>query len=92
MWHERAETMVKLITQADGEVFAAPGDIADPDAVEHVFQQFDERYGGIVIVVNDAGVIIKDSLDDTDLERWNRILAVNLTADFLTIKQAIERM
>jgi len=31
-------------------------------------------------------------LDDTDLERWNRILAVNLTADFLTIKQAIERM
>ena len=30
MWHERAETMVKLITQADGEVFAAPGDIADP--------------------------------------------------------------
>ena len=59
MWHERAETMVKLITQADGEVFAAPGDIADPDAVEHVFQQFDEHYGGIDILVNDAGVITR---------------------------------
>ena len=31
-------------------------------------------------------------MDDTDLERWNRILAVNLTADFLTIKQAVKRM
>lgn len=48
--------------------------------------------GGIDILVNVAGIIIKDSLDDTDLERWNRILAVNLTADFLTIKQAVKRM
>lgn len=89
---KRAETTVKLITQAGGEAFAAPGDISDPDTVEHVFQQLDERYGGIDILVNDAGIIIKDSLDDTDLERWNRILAVNLTADFLTIKQAVKRM
>ena len=89
---ERAEATVELITQAGGEAFTAPGDIADPDTVEHVFQQLDEHYGGIDILVNDAGIIIKDSLDDTDLERWNRILAVNLTADFLTIKQAARRM
>ena len=89
---ERAENTVKLITHAVGEAFAAPGDISDPDTVEHVFQQLDEHYGGIDILVNDAGIIIKDSLDDTDLERWNRILAVNLTADFLTIKQAVKRM
>ncbi|WP_432624706.1 SDR family NAD(P)-dependent oxidoreductase, partial [Bifidobacterium sp.] len=89
---ERAETTVELITQAGGEAFTAPGDIADPDTVEHVFQQLDEHYDGIDILVNDAGIIIKDTLDDTDLERWNRILAVNLTADFLTIKQAVRRM
>ena len=52
---------------------------------------------GVKVAVNDivperAEIIIKDSLDDTDLERWNRILAVNLTADFLTIKQAVKRM
>lgn len=52
---------------------------------------------GVKVAVNDivperAGIIIKDSLDNTDLERWNRILAVNLTADFLTIKQAVKRM
>ena len=89
---ERAKTTVSLITQAGGEAFAAPGDIADPDTVEHVFQQLDGHYGGIDILVNDAGIIIKNSLDDTNLERWNRILAVNLTADFLTIKQAVKRM
>ena len=89
---ERAEATVGLITQAGGDAFAAPGDIADPDTVEHIFQQLDERYGGIDILANVAGIIIKDSLDDTDLERWNRILAVNLTADFLTIRQAVKRM
>ena len=68
------------------------GDIADPTVVEDLFRQLDERFGGIDILVNVAGIIIKDSLDDTDLERWNRILAVNLTADFLTIKQAVKRM
>ena len=85
---ERAENTVKLIADAGGEAFAAIGDIADPTVVEDLFRQLDERFGGIDILVNVAGIIIKDSLDDTDLERWNRILAVNLTADFLTIKQA----
>ena len=89
---ERAENTVKLIADAGGEAFAAIGDIADPTVVEDLFRQLDERFGGIDILVNVAGIIIKDSLDDTDLERWNRILAVNLTADFLTIKQAVKRM
>ena len=89
---ERAEATVGLITQAGGEAFAALGDISNPSTVERVFQQLDEHYGGIDILVNDAGIIIKDTLDNTDLERWNRILAVNLTADFLTIKQAVKRM
>jgi len=89
---ERAENTVKLVADAGGEAFAAIGDIADPTVVEDLFRQLDERFGGIDILVNVAGIIIKDSLDDTDLERWNRILAVNLTADFLTIKQAVKRM
>ena len=89
---ERAENTVKLIADAGGEAFAAIGDIADPTVVEDLFRQLDERFGGIDILVNVAGIIIKDSLDDTDPERWNRILAVNLTADFLTIKQAVKRM
>ena len=64
---ERAENTVKLIADAGGEAFAAIGDIADPTVVEDLFRQLDERFGGIDILVNAAGIIIKDSLDDPDL-------------------------
>ena len=92
MWHERAETMVKLITQADGEVFAAPGDIADPRRGRTRLPTVRRTLRRHRHPRQRRGRHHKDLLDDTDLERWNRILAVNLTADFLTIKQAVKRM
>lgn len=56
---ERAENTVKLIADAGGEAFAAIGDIADPTVVEDLFRQLDERFGGIDILVNVAGIIIR---------------------------------
>ena len=92
---ERAQhTKQHIENEADaqGRVITCKADVTDETQVNELAQTTANTFGGIDILVNVAGIIIKDSLDDTDLERWNRILAVNLTADFLTIKQAVKRM
>ena len=70
---ERAENTVKLIADAGGEAFAAIGDIADPTVVEDLFRQLDERFGGIDIPVNVAGIIIKCLWSNKRVRRHHQI-------------------
>ncbi len=48
-----------------------------------------ETTGRLDIVVNAAGIEIEKTIDDTSLEDWNRIFAVNVTGTFLTSKHAL---
>jgi NAD(P)-dependent dehydrogenase (short-subunit alcohol dehydrogenase family) len=48
--------------------------------------------GRLDILVNNAGIINRKSLNDTSLEAWNRLMAINLTGTFLGIQQAAPLM
>ena len=77
---ERAENTVKLIADAGGEAFAAIGDIADPTVVEDLFRQLDERFGGIDILVNVAGITIKQAVKRMRKQHYGRIVNVSSIA------------
>ncbi len=74
------------------DVFAAPGDVANPDDVAWIFQHVDEKAGRLDVLVNNAGVEPVSSILDHSLEDWRRALDVNLTAAFLCTQQAGRRM
>lgn len=90
------------IGQAVAQLLASKGvkvavnDIV-PERAENTVKLIADAGGEAFAAIGDIAdpTVVEDlfrQLDDTDLERWNRILAVNLTADFLTIKQAVKRM
>ena len=64
-------------------------DVTSEDSVKAAFDQVRDQAGGLDILVNAAGIEIEKTIEDTSLEEWNRIFAVNVTGTFLVSKHAL---
>ena len=90
---QQADTVVEAISGCGQRALAVQADVADPDAVEHLFRECDEQLGTLTALVNNAGIVgDKARLDEIGLARFERILAVNVTGTFLCCKAAVQRM
>ena len=67
-------------------------DVADPEAVEQAVAAAVDAFGGLDVVVNVAGTYTMSRLEDRSIERWERILAVNLTGPMLVTKAALPHL
>ncbi len=61
---------------------------SEPEVVAGI-EAIDAARGRLDIVVNAAGIELEKTVDDTSLDEWNRIFAVNVTGTFLTSKHAL---
>jgi NAD(P)-dependent dehydrogenase (short-subunit alcohol dehydrogenase family) len=77
------ETSAQTVAQALN-TRAYPADVADPEAVQRMIQQIAADFGGLDIVVNNAGVEYKSPMLETPVAEWQRTLDVNLSAAFYT--------
>jgi len=67
-------------------------DITDAAVVESVMSTLGAEYGALHILVNAAGIEIEKTIEDTSLDEWNHIFAVNVTGTFLVSKYALPLM
>lgn len=67
-------------------------DVADPAGWPAAMAALDDGFGRLDVVLNNAGVVAQQSIEDLDLETWHRILGVNLTGVMLGCQHAIARM
>lgn len=74
------------------DVLASIGDISDYSYVQQLFQEIEARFGGVDILINNAGISHIGLLSDMSLEEWNRMVDTNLTSVFSTCKLAIPYM
>lgn len=75
----------------DGVVFARH-DVTSEDSAKAVMAQVDADHGKLDILVNAAGIEIEYTIEETSLEDWNRIFAINVTGTFLTSKHCLPLM
>ena len=64
-------------------------DVTDEKGIVATFSELSERWEKLDILVNAAGIEIEKTIEDTTLEEWNRLFAVNVTGMFLTSKYAL---
>ena len=67
-------------------------DVADREALERVFADVRQALGPITILVTSAGIESFDAVADITPEKWDRILAVNLTGTFTCMQLAVPDM
>ena len=64
-------------------------DVTEEASCENLLATAKKQYGKLDILVNTAGVEIEKTIEETSLEEWNRIFAINSTGTFLVSKYAI---
>ena len=67
-------------------------DVTQEDSVTKLMDSVEYNQGIIDILVNAAGIEIEKTIEDTSLDDWNRIFAVNVTGTFLVSKYALPLM
>jgi 3-oxoacyl-[acyl-carrier protein] reductase len=83
---------VKQIEERGGRALAVRADITVPEESELLFVTLEERFGRVLVLVNNAGVRSDDlavSLSDSD---WGCVIDTNLTAAFRTTRRALRGM
>ena len=87
-----AEALVRKIEAAGGRALAAQGDVASADAVKRMFDAAEAAFGGVDVLVNNAGIMALAPLAQSDDALFDRHVAVNLKGSFNTMREAARRL
>ena len=68
------------------------GDVAHEESIMRLFSDAEAHFGPCDILINNAGMIDKTPLIDTDVESWDRMFAVNVRSAFLACRRALPKM
>ena len=91
---DEAATVVNAICEAGGQAVAVKADVADPAAVRRLFDAAVAQYGGVDVLVNNAGIMppALPVLADTDDKTFDALFAVNVKGSFNTMREAATRL
>jgi 3-hydroxybutyrate dehydrogenase len=84
---ERVEEAASIL-----DANAVSVDVSDEASVEAAIDAARSRFGGIDILINNAGITPSAPLHNTSLAMWNEVLAINLTGAFLCTRAALPDM
>jgi len=87
-----ARDTVSAVEDAGGRALAVQADVSDSAATEEALARAEDRFGPVLVLVNNAGVRADGLLLNLPDEDWARVLEVNLTAAFRLTRRALRQM
>ena len=87
-----ARRVAEAITAAGGTAAPVAGDVADPEAAPRIFDELEERFGPVLVLVNNAGVRADGLAVQLEDDEWQRVLDTNLSAAFRLTRRAVGTM
>jgi glucose 1-dehydrogenase len=88
---EQAEEVVRHIVAAGGRAVAMGGDVSEEAAADGLVAAAVEHFGGLDIMVANAGLQKDAPVGEMSLADWRKVLEVNLTGQFLCCRAALRR-
>lgn len=85
------EGVSRLVSELP-ETIGLHADVSDAEAVASSFARLDAEWGGVDVLISNAGISLRHALLDITLTEWQRVLSVNLTGMFLVSQAALKRM
>jgi 3-oxoacyl-[acyl-carrier protein] reductase len=87
-----AEELARRIEKSGGRALAARADVTSPDAVRGMFAAAEKAFGGVDVVVNNAGIMLLSNVAETDDATFQRQVDVNLKGTFNVLREAATRV
>jgi glucose 1-dehydrogenase len=87
-----AQAVVESVKQSGGQAIAVQADVSSESDVVEMVNHVLETFGGLDLMVNNAGIERMAPLLEMELDTWNAILATNLTGTFLCMREAARTM
>jgi len=70
----------------------SPADMTKPDDIAAMIATAEKTFGSVDVLVNNAGIQFVSPVEDFPIEKWNQIVAINLSAAFFAIRAAVPGM
>src|SRR5467141_5377466 len=87
-----AEALARRIEGKGGRARAVKADVSDPKAVRAMFDSAEAAFGGIDVLVNNAGIMKLAKIADSDDALFDQQIAVNLKGSFNAMREAARRL
>ncbi len=87
-----ADEVVAKIEAAGGRAVTAQADVSDAAAVARMFESAEAAFGGVDVLVNNAGIMKLASIADSDDALFDSQIAINLKGTFNTLREAGKRL
>lgn len=89
---DAAAAVVKAIEDGGGKAIAIRADAADANAVKHAVELTFKTFMRLDVLVNNAGTCIPESVEETSLENFDRVFAINVRGTFVATQEALKYM
>ena len=86
------EAEIMAVAEEGGAIIPVQADVTKSVEIDAAFREIEERFGGVDILINNAGTTLAKDVTDTTEEEWQWILDTNLTSGFLCSKRAFPHM
>jgi glucose 1-dehydrogenase len=86
---DAANAVVEEIRKAGVKAYAHKADVSSEDQVAAMFARMMQEFGTIDILVSNAGLQRDSAFHEMTLDKWNKVLGVNLTGQFLCAREAV---
>ena len=80
------ETARKVGGEFGVKTFYSPANMMRPEEITQMIREAEEALGGISVLINNAGIQYVAPIEEFPVEKWDAIIAINLTAAFHTSK------
>ncbi|MGI5325112.1 SDR family NAD(P)-dependent oxidoreductase [Actinomadura nitritigenes] len=88
----RADRLAALAGKAPGEVLALDLDVTDQDSVRAAVAAAVDRFGGLDVLVNNAGVMLNGPIAGADTAEWTRMVETNLLGSMYAVHAALPHL
>jgi 3-oxoacyl-[acyl-carrier protein] reductase len=87
-----AETLERKIKDNGGRALAAKADVSNPNAVRDMFDAAERAFGGVDVLINNAGIMKLARIADSDDALFDQQIAINLKGSFIAMREAAKRL
>lgn len=89
---DSAKTVAEQLAAKGYKTFFVKGDVSEPETAARIISETVKHFGRVDVLINNAGIVLGGTIDDTNLADFHRTLDVNVIGTFLMSQEAVKVM